>query len=128
MITLATCAAWPELSRSDQRLADALRARRMPVAAAPWNGPFEPFADATAVVVRSTWDFHEAPDAYLAWLARLDARRTFNAPSLIRWNLSKAHVLDLGRRGARVPRSLEAAASRRPSPRRDARSICARPS
>jgi glutathione synthase/RimK-type ligase-like ATP-grasp enzyme len=110
VIVLATCAAWPELSASDQRLADALRGRQRLVTAVPWNGPFEPFADAAAVVIRSTWDYHETPDAYLAWLDRLDPRRTFNAPSLIRWNVSKAHVLDLGRRGARVPRSLEAAA------------------
>jgi glutathione synthase/RimK-type ligase-like ATP-grasp enzyme len=110
LITLATCAAWPELSTSDQCLADALRARRHRVTAAPWNGAFEPFRDATAAVVRSTWDYHHAPAAYLDWLARLDAGRTFNAPALIRWNVSKDHVLDLARRGVPVPRSLEATA------------------
>ena len=109
-IVLATCARWPELSASDARLAEALRARGRHVEAAPWNGPFTPFAAASAVVIRATWDYHEAPDAYLAWLARLDPARTFNPPSLIRWNLSKTHVLDLGARGARVPRSLEVVA------------------
>jgi len=77
------------------------------VTAAPWNGPFAPFAQAAAVVIRSTWDYHRAADAYLAWVDRLDPRRTFNPPTLIRWNLSKGHVLELARRGARVPRSLE---------------------
>lgn len=110
LITLATCAAWPELSTSDRCLADALRARRHRVTAAPWNGTFEPFRDATAVVVRSTWDYHHAPTAYLDWLAQLDARRTFNAPALIRWNVSKGHILDLARRGVPVPRSVETAA------------------
>ena len=109
-IVLATCAAWPETSASDQRLAAALRARGCAVESAPWNGDFEPFAGAAAVVIRATWDFHETPEAYLAWLARLDPARTFNPPALVRWNLSKAHVLDLGARGARVPRTLEAAA------------------
>ena len=108
-ITLATCATWPALSASDACLAAALRARGSSVESAPWNGAFEPFTHG-AVVVRSTWDYHEAPDAYLAWLDRLDARRTFNAPSLIRWNLSKSHVLDLAQRGAPVPRSLDVAA------------------
>lgn len=70
LITLATCAAWPELSVSDQCLADALRARQQRVTAAPWNGSFEPFANAAAVVIRSTWDYHEAPDAYLAWCSQ----------------------------------------------------------
>jgi glutathione synthase/RimK-type ligase-like ATP-grasp enzyme len=61
--------------------------------------------------VRATWDYHESPDAYRAWLGRLDPRRTFNPPDLIRWNLAKTHVLDLGRRGAPIPRSMEAEAS-----------------
>ena len=109
-LVLATCAAWPELDPSDERLAAALRARGRRVEAAPWNGPFAPFAEAAAVVIRATWDYHHAPEAYLAWLARLDAARTFNPPPLVRWNLSKAHVLDLGARGARVPRTVEVAA------------------
>ena len=104
-IVLVTCAAWPELSASDGCLAAALRARGHRVEAAPWNGPFAPFAAAAAVVVRSSWDYHEAVDAYRAWLDRLEPDRTFNAPRLIRWNLSKAHVLDLGARGVPVPRS-----------------------
>jgi glutathione synthase/RimK-type ligase-like ATP-grasp enzyme len=104
-IVLVTCAAWPELSPSDACLAAALRARGQRVEAAPWNGAFAPFTGAAAVVVRSAWDYHEAPDAYRAWLDRLEPDRTFNAPDLIRWNLSKAHVLDLGALDAPVPRS-----------------------
>jgi len=104
-IALVTCAAWHELSKSDRCLAAALEARGHRVQAAPWNGPFAPFAAAAAVVIRSTWDYHDAPEAYRAWLDRLDPDRTFNSPYLIRWNLSKAHVLDLGARGAPVPRS-----------------------
>lgn len=104
-IVLVTCRTWPELSASDRCLAGALRARGHRVEAASWNGPFEPFAEAGAVVIRSSWDYHQAPDAYRAWLDRLDPARTFNAPDLIRWNLSKTHVLDLAARGAPVPRA-----------------------
>jgi glutathione synthase/RimK-type ligase-like ATP-grasp enzyme len=109
-IVIATCTAWPELGASDRRLAGALEARGHDVAAAPWNAGFAPFADAAAIVIRATWDYHEAPGAYLAWLERLDPHRTFNPPSLIRWNLEKTHVLDLARRGATVPRTLAVAA------------------
>jgi glutathione synthase/RimK-type ligase-like ATP-grasp enzyme len=109
-IVLVTCRAWPDLSVSDRCLAAALQARGCRVEAAMWNGPFEPFAGAAAVVIRASWDYHEAPDAYRAWLDRLDPARTFNAPALVRWNLSKAHVIDLGARGVRVPRSRIAAA------------------
>jgi glutathione synthase/RimK-type ligase-like ATP-grasp enzyme len=101
---------WPALSESDACLARALEARGHRVVAAPWNGPFGPFRDAALVVVRSSWDYHETPDRYRDWLGQLDAARTFNRPDLILWNMSKAHVLDLARRGARIPRTLEAAA------------------
>ncbi len=110
-IALATCATWPDLSASDACLATALRTRGWDPRTAAWNSEFAPFAGATAVVVRATWDYHETPDAYLAWLDRLDPRRTFNAPDLIRWNLAKTYVLELGRRGAPVPRSVAADAN-----------------
>jgi glutathione synthase/RimK-type ligase-like ATP-grasp enzyme len=112
-IVLVTCATWPELSASDARLAAALSARGFTVEAAPWNGPFAPFESAAAIVIRAAWDYHEAPDAYRAWLDRVDAARTFNPPALVRWNLSKAHVLDLGARGATIPRSRLVAAEAR---------------
>ena len=102
---LATCATWPELSSSDQALADALRARGLAVEVAPWNGAFAPFAAAAAVVIRATWDYHTALDDYRAWLGRLDPARTFNAPDLVRWNLDKSYLLDLAARGAHVPAS-----------------------
>src|SRR5438105_8769370 len=62
------------------------------------------------VVIRSTWDYHEMPDAYVAWLDRLPTGRAFNPPSLIRWNLAETYVVDLAHRGAPVPRSRAAVA------------------
>jgi glutathione synthase/RimK-type ligase-like ATP-grasp enzyme len=105
-IVLATCREWPELSASDRTLADALERRGWPVEVAQWNGPFAPFTRASAVVIRSTWDYHHALDAYRAWLDRLDPTHTFNAPALVRWNLEKTYLHDLAARGVRVPRSV----------------------
>jgi glutathione synthase/RimK-type ligase-like ATP-grasp enzyme len=102
-IVLATCHAWPELGASDRCLATALERRGFDVAAAPWNGPFSPFARAAAVVIRATWDYHRALADYSAWLDRLDAGRTFNAPDLVRWNLEKTYLNALSARGATVP-------------------------
>lgn len=112
-IVLVTCAAWPELSASDACLAAALSARGWRVEVAPWNGPFAAFARAAAIVIRAAWDYHTAPDAYRAWLDRVETRPTFNPPALIRWNLSKAHVLELGARGVPIPRSRLVAAEPR---------------
>jgi glutathione synthase/RimK-type ligase-like ATP-grasp enzyme len=57
-------------------------------------------------VIRSTWDYHYALDAYCAWLDRLDPTSTFNAPALVRWNLEKTYLHDLAARGARIPSSV----------------------
>ena len=77
---------------------------------APWNGPFEPFAGADAVVIRASWDYHQALDDYRRWLDRLDPVRTFNTPDLVRWNLEKTYLLELAARGAPVPASAVVAA------------------
>jgi len=102
-IVLATCRAWPELDASDRSLAAALHERGFDVEAAPWNGPFSPFARAAGVVIRATWDYHRAPADYSAWLDRLDAGRTFNVPDLVRWNLDKTYLNALAARGVAVP-------------------------
>jgi hypothetical protein len=104
-VVLATCRAWPELSPSDRALAEALERRGFRAESAPWNGPFEPFAGAAAVVIRATWDYHQELDGYRAWLDRLDAARTFNAHGLVRWNLEKSYLTELAARGAAVPAS-----------------------
>jgi glutathione synthase/RimK-type ligase-like ATP-grasp enzyme len=113
-IVLATCNAWPELSPSDRALAEALEQRGFRAEGAPWNGPFAPFAGAAAVVIRATWDYHQALDDYRTWLDRLDPGRTFNRPDLIRWNLEKSYLAELAARGAPVPASaiVEADAAR----------------
>jgi hypothetical protein len=104
-VVLVTCATWPNLSISDQCLAKALQSRGANVDVAPWNGPFDPFSHAVAVVLRAAWDYHSAPDDYRKWLARLNPAGTFNPPALVHWNLEKTYLLDLAARGATVPRS-----------------------
>ena len=72
---------------------------------APWNGPSEPFVGADLVVLRSTWDYHRDLAGFTAWLDGLERRGTpvLNPLSLVRWNLDKRYLLDLERRGVRVP-------------------------
>ena len=56
------------------------------------------------MIFRASWDYHHAPEAYLAWLARWEAAgvRFWNPPALIRWNLTKRYLLDLERAGVPV--------------------------
>ncbi|HZO26837.1 MAG TPA: glutathione synthetase [Chloroflexota bacterium] len=106
-VVLVTCLAWPELSASDRLYAEALEHCGVSTAAAPWNGPPDPFVGADLVVLRSNWDYHHDLAGFTAWLDALEraGTRMLNAPSLVRWNLEKRYLLDLERRGVRVPKT-----------------------
>lgn len=49
-----------------------------------------------AVVLRSPWNYHLRPDAFLDWVDRA-ARSTivFNDPKILRWNAHKGYLFDL---------------------------------
>lgn len=104
-VALVTCLAWPELSASDRLYAEALTRLGATVVGAPWNGRPEPFVGVDLVVLRSNWDYHHDLTGFTAWLDGLERRGTAvqNAPGLVRWNLDKRYLLDLERRGVRVP-------------------------
>jgi len=105
-IVLATAADDPAISVSDRLYADALERRGCRVTGAPWDGPREAFADADAVVLRSTWGYFRALDDFKAWTEAMAAStRLFNSIDLVRWNLRKDYVDKLAASGVRVPRS-----------------------
>jgi glutathione synthase/RimK-type ligase-like ATP-grasp enzyme len=105
-IVLATAADDPAISPSDRLYADALERRGCRVTGAPWDGPRAAFADADAVVLRSTWGYYLALDDFKAWTEAMAAStRLFNSIDLVRWNLRKDYVEKLAAAGVRVPRS-----------------------
>ena len=99
-----TCRAWPVISESDAHAARALEARGVTVTGLAWNDTDARFSGFDAAIFRSSWDYHHAPEAYLSWLARWEGAgvRFWNPPDLVRWNLTKRYLLDLGQRGVSV--------------------------
>ncbi len=103
-ILFATCNKMPEIQPDDEPAVAAIEARQVRVEAAPWNGPFAPFERADLVVIRSTWDYWDAPGEFRVWLERLTSvPRVANDPALMLWNLDKRYLLDLSARGAPLP-------------------------
>ena len=100
-ICFVTCRTWPEISESDRLVQRALEARGAAVEARAWNAPDAVWEGFDAIVLRSNWDYHFEPDAFVGWLERLEraGARVFNPPALVRWNLTKAYLLELGRAG-----------------------------
>jgi len=100
-ICFVTCRTWPEISESDRLVQRALEAQGATVEARAWNTPDAVWEGFDAIVLRSNWDYHFEPDAFVGWLDRLEraGARVFNPPALVRWNLTKAYLLELGRAG-----------------------------
>jgi glutathione synthase/RimK-type ligase-like ATP-grasp enzyme len=71
------------------------------VEARAWNAPGADWDGFDAIVLRSNWDYHFDPDAFLGWLDRLEraGARIWNPPALVRWNLTKGYLLELARAG-----------------------------
>ena len=55
-------------------------------------------------MIRSTWDYFDRQDEFLAWVehAGAQAQRFFNPPEIIAWNTHKAYLRELGERGVPV--------------------------
>ena len=65
------------------------------------------------VVIRSTWDYFDRLEEFLAWVDRVDSvTRIVNSPSVIRWNSHKGYLAELGAAGVPVLPSLDPAAGR----------------
>ena len=64
-IVLATCRPKPALTASDGHLAEALRRAGATVLAMPWD-EIDPGREDGLVCLRSTWDYHQRWDEFLA--------------------------------------------------------------
>jgi hypothetical protein len=103
LILFATYAAQPELTADDRLFAEAVEHRDVQVRAAAWDDPAVAWEHATAVVIRSTWNYHFHRDEFLAWTERVAAVTPLhNEPRVVRWNSHKRYLPELARRGVRV--------------------------
>jgi glutathione synthase/RimK-type ligase-like ATP-grasp enzyme len=100
-VCFVTCMTWPEISASDRLVVEALAPLGVQVEGRAWNDRAADFTGFDAVVLRSNWDYHIEPEAFLAWLDRIEEAgvRLFNPPALVRWNVSKRYLLALAAAG-----------------------------
>ena len=92
-IALATSRELPLLDADDHGLVAALRARGATVTLPVWDDPAADWA-VDVVVVRSTWDYSERREAFVAWAERVEATTTLCNPApMLRWNTDKRRYL-----------------------------------
>jgi len=74
------------------------------VDAVPWSRPGVSWSSYDAVVIRSTWDYAEVPQKFLATLAEIEQSGAplFNDLQTVRWNLDKTYLRSLAERGVPI--------------------------
>jgi O-ureido-D-serine cyclo-ligase len=84
-------------------LVAALQAAGAEVATPFWDDPNVDWGSFDAAVLRSTWDYVERIDEFLAWAEQCAARtRLFNPPEVVRWNTDKHYLRELAAAGVPV--------------------------
>lgn len=88
-IAFATCAALPHGDPDDAALAQALPEAEWAI----WDDPAVDWVAFDLVVIRSTWDYVERRDAFLAWARSVP--RLVNPAAVLAWNTDKRYLADL---------------------------------
>jgi glutathione synthase/RimK-type ligase-like ATP-grasp enzyme len=99
-VALATCAARPELDGDGPGLLAALDRAGVDARAAIWDDPAEAWGRFDLVVVRSTWDYTERRDQFVAWARSVP--RLANPAEVVEWNTDKRYLDDLAAAGVPV--------------------------
>lgn len=97
-IAFATCSLLPDGSDDVQDLIGALAPLGVGAEPVSWDADVD-WSRYDLVVIRSTWDYTDRRDEFVAWAESLP--RVLNPAEIIRWNTDKRYLRDLA--GAGVP-------------------------
>ncbi len=100
-LALATCATVPTWEVDDRPFHAALAARGIDAPQVVWDDPAVDWAAFDAVLIRTTWDYQDRRDAFVAWAERLPVP-LHNPPEIVRWNTHKSYLRDLESRGVPI--------------------------
>ncbi len=96
-VAIATCSEVVGKESDDLRVIEALQRRGVAAVHAVWDDPKVNWSSFALVVIRSTWDYPDRRDEFLAWAKQL--RRVLNPWPILRWNTDKRYLDDLARVG-----------------------------
>lgn len=99
-ILLVTCAALPDGEPEGSRVVEAFAARGWSARWVVWDDRAVDWAAADVVAVRSTWDYDDRLEEFLAWARRVDGLGTLlNGADAFAWSLDKGYLVELGEWG-----------------------------
>jgi hypothetical protein len=101
-VGLVTCTEVGGITDDDALLASALRDFGVQVRPVIWDAETEAH-DINAFIVRSPWNYHLAPEAFLTWVdSAANSALLWNHPGIVRWNSHKEYLFALERAGIPV--------------------------
>jgi glutathione synthase/RimK-type ligase-like ATP-grasp enzyme len=101
--TFATYSDLPDLDPDDRLGLVELERRGFSVATAVWTDENVDWEQAGAVIIRSTWDYHQRFDEFMRWLDRVGSvTQLWNPPNVIKRNAVKTYLRDLDAHGVPV--------------------------
>lgn len=102
-VLIASHGGEPYADQDDQIVEAALIARGIPATTVWWADPEVDWAGADLVVVRSTWDYFDRRDEYLAWARAVEEHTPLeNSAAVLAWNTHKGYLAELEQRGAPI--------------------------
>lgn len=92
------------MDQDEAELTAALTDRGAAVHEVAWRQEDADWGAYDAVVIRSTWDYTQDVDAFVAWAERVEASgaRLYNPAAVVRWNTHKGYLIELEERGAPI--------------------------
>ena len=99
VIYLATCEEMPQGGSDDQFLKQALLSRGHTVHTVIWSDTTVDWSLATAVIIRTTWDYHHRLQEFITWAKSVqEVTLLLNPLEVLEWNYSKRYLVDIADR------------------------------
>lgn len=96
-VLLVTSSNWPAGEPGATALDAALAARGLDASWVVWDDPDVDWAAADLVAVRSTWDYIERHEEFVAWARKVGEQTLLlNGAEVFAWNVDKAYLTSLG--------------------------------
>lgn len=104
---ILTCRDLPLLSPDDETLIMKLMQLKIPFEILIWDQtPAEYFHKFDYTLIRTTWDYHHQHQKFLKFLEELENHtHLINPFEVVKWNMHKKYLLELERRGIKIPES-----------------------
>ena len=102
-VAYVTCEPRMPQWEDDELSAEVLADRGIEVEFVAWDDPGADWKSFDLAVVRSTWDYTDRLEEFLAWADSVGPEKLRNVPAMLRWNTDKRYLAELDGSGLPVP-------------------------